>query len=145
MCAEVLRRLGSWQAGAACQACDMRQTSSLRGECTAAALRRGQQQSRRPRSAAPQASQGGKRDVAPSAVSTPTPATAPLRGADFIRPHLRVMAPYTPIEPFDILSERLGRHPKDIVKLDANENPYGPPPGVHLTSCSPCLLGELPS
>lgn len=25
---------------------------------------------------------------------------------------------------------KLGRDPKDIVKLDANENPYGPPPEV---------------
>ena len=29
-----------------------------------------------------------------------------------------------------MLSRRLGRDPKDIVKLDANENPYGPPPEV---------------
>lgn len=55
--------------------------------------------------------------------------TAPC-GADFIRPHLRQLAAYTPIEPFEVLSARLGRAPKDIVKLDANENPYGPPPEV---------------
>jgi histidinol-phosphate aminotransferase len=36
--------------------------------------------------------------------------------------------PYTPIEPFEVLSARLGRAPEDIVKLDANENPYGPSP-----------------
>src|SRR5512142_3035656 len=36
--------------------------------------------------------------------------------------------PYTPIEPFEVLSERLGRPPETIVKLDANENPYGPSP-----------------
>jgi histidinol-phosphate aminotransferase len=57
-------------------------------------------------------------------------AGAALRGADFIRPHLRTMAPYTPIVPFDVLSEQLGRAPADIIKLDANENPYGPPPGA---------------
>ncbi len=33
---------------------------------------------------------------------------------------------YTPIEPFEVLSARLGRPPEQIVKLDANENPYGP-------------------
>jgi len=35
---------------------------------------------------------------------------------------------YQPIEPFDILSARLGRPVDEIVKLDANENPYGPAP-----------------
>lgn len=35
---------------------------------------------------------------------------------------------YTPIEPFEVLSARLGRTPQEIVKLDANENPYGPSP-----------------
>lgn len=38
------------------------------------------------------------------------------------------MEPYTPIVPFEVLSERLGRRPEEIVKLDANENPYGPSP-----------------
>ncbi|CAJ2666178.1 unnamed protein product [Trifolium pratense] len=51
-------------------------------------------------------------------------------GDSFIRHHLKNMAPYQPILPFEVLSSRLGRKPEDIVKLDANENPYGPPPEV---------------
>lgn len=37
---------------------------------------------------------------------------------------------YTPIEPFEVLSKRLGLPVEEIVKLDANENPYGPSPRV---------------
>jgi histidinol-phosphate aminotransferase len=38
------------------------------------------------------------------------------------------MEEYTPVQPFEVLSARLGRRPEEIVKLDANENPYGPSP-----------------
>lgn len=38
--------------------------------------------------------------------------------------------PYTPIEPFEVLSKRIGIPPEEIIKLDANENPYGPAPAV---------------
>jgi len=40
------------------------------------------------------------------------------------------MEAYTPILPFEVLSARLGRAPETIIKLDANENPYGPSPRV---------------
>jgi histidinol-phosphate aminotransferase len=46
------------------------------------------------------------------------------------RTHLESMPPYIPIEPFEVLSARTGRSPSQIVKLDANENPYGPLPVV---------------
>jgi histidinol-phosphate aminotransferase len=39
--------------------------------------------------------------------------------------HIQNLPPYTPIEPFEVLSARYGRQPDQIVKLDANENPYG--------------------
>jgi len=45
-----------------------------------------------------------------------------------IRSHLEALPAYTPIEPFEVLSARLGRAPNEIIKLDANENPYGPSP-----------------
>ena len=47
-----------------------------------------------------------------------------------IRPEIITMEPYTPIVPFEVLSARLGRALGDIIKLDANENPYGPSPKV---------------
>lgn len=42
-----------------------------------------------------------------------------------IRPHIKKMPPYEPILPFEVLSRQMGRAPQEIVKLDANENPYG--------------------
>jgi len=47
-----------------------------------------------------------------------------------IRKHLESLPSYAPIEPFEVLSARIGREPSQIVKLDANENPYGPLPIV---------------
>jgi histidinol-phosphate aminotransferase len=47
-----------------------------------------------------------------------------------LRPDVATMEPYTPILPFDVLSAHLGRAPEEIIKLDANENPYGPSPRV---------------
>ena len=47
-----------------------------------------------------------------------------------IRAHLEALPPYAPIEPFEVLSARIGCEPSQIVKLDANENPYGPLPVV---------------
>jgi len=42
-----------------------------------------------------------------------------------IRPHIQDMPAYEPILPFEVLSSQLNRSPKQIIKLDANENPYG--------------------
>jgi histidinol-phosphate aminotransferase len=47
---------------------------------------------------------------------------------DFLRPDIYDMEEYTPIEPFEVLSARLGLPPQRIIKLDGNENPYGPSP-----------------
>ncbi|XP_065621392.1 histidinol-phosphate aminotransferase, chloroplastic [Quercus suber] len=77
----------------------------------------------------------GRRVVAmastvPSSIEHVNEVQQGLTGDSFIRPHLRKLSPYQPILPFEVLSARLGRKPEDIIKLDANENPYGPPPEV---------------
>ncbi len=52
------------------------------------------------------------------------------RQAVRIRPDIAAMEAYTPTTSLEVFCERLGLAPGDIVKLDANENPYGPAPGV---------------
>jgi len=48
--------------------------------------------------------------------------------AALIRPDIHGMAAYTPIVPFEVLCRQLGIPENQIVKVDANENPYGPSP-----------------
>lgn len=55
-----------------------------------------------------------------------------------VRPHVQEMPAYEPILPFEVLSRQLGRTADQIVKLDANENPYGPLPVVREA------LGSMP-
>jgi histidinol-phosphate aminotransferase len=47
-----------------------------------------------------------------------------------LRPELDHLEEYTPIQPFEVLSRRLGIPVDQLVKLDANENPYGPASAV---------------
>ena len=46
----------------------------------------------------------------------------------FTRKHIQSINPYEPIIPLDVLSKQLEIPIKDLIKLDANENPYGMPP-----------------
>ena len=50
--------------------------------------------------------------------------------AGLFQPHLRDMAAYPAVDPPQVLAERLGVSPDQIVKLDGNENPYGSSPRV---------------
>lgn len=61
-----------------------------------------------------------------------------MNPADLVRSDIATMEAYTPIFPFEVVAARLGRAPEEIIKLDANENPYGPSPRVR------AALGELP-
>lgn len=42
-----------------------------------------------------------------------------------LRPTIAALEPYEPILPIEVLARRLGLPPSKIIKLDANENPYG--------------------
>lgn len=47
-----------------------------------------------------------------------------------VRSHLRELPAYEPILPYEVLSEQLGMPVEALIKLDANENPYGTIPAV---------------
>ena len=56
--------------------------------------------------------------------------TASFKLDPLLRPNIATLKPYSPILPFEVLSQQLGRRTEEIIKLDANENPYGPSPLV---------------
>ncbi len=58
---------------------------------------------------------------------TTKPSSGILR---FVRPDIIAMLGYEPIEPADVLAEKLGIPADQVAKLDGNENPYGPSPRV---------------
>lgn len=47
-----------------------------------------------------------------------------------LRTAIQAMKAYTPILPYEVLSQHLGIPVEQIIKLDANENPYGPLPAA---------------
>ncbi len=51
--------------------------------------------------------------------------------ARLVRKHILEMPAYEPILPFEVLSQQLKQPADQIIKLDANENPYGPLSCVH--------------
>ena len=50
------------------------------------------------------------------------------RVKDLIRPHLASIEAYQPVDPPEVLARRAGISADAIVKLNGNENPYGPSP-----------------
>lgn len=52
---------------------------------------------------------------------------------ELMRPELRTMESYTPIEPIEVLEQQVGGR---VTKLDGNENPYGCSPKVYQSLAS---------
>jgi histidinol-phosphate aminotransferase len=49
---------------------------------------------------------------------------------DVVRADIAQLEPYVPVVPPDVMAQRLGLAVHEVIKLDANENPYGPLPVV---------------
>lgn len=47
-----------------------------------------------------------------------------------IRSHLSNIQPYSPVDPPEVLAQRAGIAESEIIKLNGNENPYGPSPSA---------------
>ena len=45
-------------------------------------------------------------------------------------PHIRGLDVYQGVEPMEVMAERAGIPPEQIIRLNGNENPYGPSPAV---------------
>ena len=45
-------------------------------------------------------------------------------------PHIRGLEVYQGVEPVEVMAERAGIPPEKIIRLNGNENPYGPSPAV---------------
>ncbi len=69
---------------------------------------------------------------------------SPANFSTFIRSEIAALKPYTPILPFEVLSRQLKRAPEEIIKLDANENPYGPSPQVQAALAQAAFLHIYP-
>lgn len=53
---------------------------------------------------------------------------SPFDPLSLVRPGLRHLAGYVPVEPTEVIAGRHGVSPAEILKLDGNENPFGPSP-----------------
>ncbi len=109
-------------------AAELAQTESLTAHAAAATLRVKVAQSERPRPA-----------LSPDAQTSQTEAPAMFDPAHHIRSHVRELPAYAPVLPLEVHAKKLGLSRESIIKLDANENPYGPLPAVAQA------LAELPN
>ena len=49
---------------------------------------------------------------------------------ELLLPHIRKLTTYQGVDPMEVLAEQAGIAPEDVIRLNGNENPYGPSPKV---------------
>ena len=49
---------------------------------------------------------------------------------DLLLPHIRRLSTYQGVDPMEVLAEQAGIRPEKVIRLNGNENPYGPSPKV---------------
>ena len=49
---------------------------------------------------------------------------------DLMLPHIKQLKTYQGVDPMEVLAERAGISPEDVIRLNGNENPFGPSPEV---------------
>ena len=47
---------------------------------------------------------------------------------DMMLPHIRRLKPYQGVDPMEVIAERAGIPADQVIRLNGNENPYGPSP-----------------
>ena len=50
---------------------------------------------------------------------------------DMMLPHIRRLKPYQGVDPMEVIAERAGIPADQVIRLNGNENPYGPSPRVN--------------
>lgn len=49
---------------------------------------------------------------------------------ELLLPHIRQLKTYQGVDPMEVLAEKAGIPPEDVIRLNGNENPFGPSPEV---------------
>ncbi len=49
---------------------------------------------------------------------------------DMLLPHIRQLKTYDGVDPMEVLAQRAGIPPEEVIRLNGNENPFGPSPEV---------------
>ncbi|MEE4195195.1 MAG: histidinol-phosphate transaminase [Anaerolineae bacterium] len=67
-----------------------------------------------------------------------------MNALNFVAKHIKAFPAYTPSTPLDLLSEELGIPVENLVKLDANENPFGLLPEAKTAIVNASFMHQYP-